>query len=507
MNVAMIAEMAAEAGGDRVALNDSTGAITYSQLWDRSRRAAGWLNCHPQRNVVMIGVNSRLFPITFFGASLADRSFAPLNYRWTDAQLVAAVRRLGEAIVVADDVMLPRLSELTGEPDVMIVGGEKFLESVDLCEQAVTTGALPQRPAVQLFTSGTSGTPKVAVLEHANLAAYIFGTVELMAAEEGDTQLVSLPPYHVGGIANLLSTLYSGRQMVQLDAFDPAGWVNEVRRHGVTHASVVPTMLARIMMLLADDEAPGLPSLRHLSYGGGRMPLPVLDEAMRRLPHVGFVNGYGLTETSSTITVLDPDDHRKAAASDDPAMRARLGSVGRALPTVELSVRDGNGRALTAGELGELWVRGDQVSGRYVGGGPGRDEDGWFRTKDAARIDADGYVFIEGRLDDVIVRGGENISPGEVEDELIRHPDVLDAGVVGLTDDDWGERIAAAVVAAPGRTPDPAALQEWVRSRLRSSKAPSTVDIVDALPYNDNGKLMRRTLREQLSVRGPAISR
>lgn len=504
MNIAMIAEMAAEAGGNRIALNDTRGAITYDQLWDRSRRAAGWLGYHQQDNIVMIGVNSRLFPIALFGAALADKSFAPLNYRWTDAQLVAAVRRLGSAVVVADDTMLPRLSALSGEPGVAIVGRDQFLESVSASERAVITGVLPKRPAVQLFTSGTSGTPKVAVLDHANLAAYIFGTVELMSSEEGDTQLVSLPPYHVGGIANLLSTLFSGRQMVQLDAFDPAAWIKEVRRHGVTHASVVPTMLARIMMLLADDEAGGLPSLRHLSYGGGRMPLPVLAEAMRRLPSVGFVNGYGLTETSSTITVLNPEDHRIAASSDDPAVRARLGSVGRALPTVELSVRDTAGRIVSDGELGELWVRGEQVSGRYVGVEPGRNEDGWFRTKDAARIDGDGYVFIDGRLDDVIVRGGENISPGEVEDALISHPDVIDAGVVGLIDDDWGERIAAAVVAAPGCTPDPATLQEWVRSRLRSSKAPSTVDVVDALPYNDNGKLMRRTLREQLCTRADA---
>lgn len=449
----------------------------------------------------MIAVNSRLFPISFFGAALADRPFVPLNYRWTDAQLVAAVRQLGSAVVVADDDMLLRLAELMSEPNVTVVGRKEFLEGVAASEPVATTGALPERPAVQLFTSGTSGTPKIAVLEHANLTAYILNTVELMAADEGDTQLVSLPPYHVGGIANLLSSLFSGRRLVQLDAFDPACWIEAVRVHGVTHASVVPTMLARIITSLAEDEAGGLPSLRHLSYGGGRMPLPVLAEAMRLLPHVGFVNGYGLTETSSTITVLDPEDHRIAFSSDDPAVRARLGSVGRALPTIELSVRDPAGRVVPEGRLGELWVRGDQVSGRYVGVGQICNEDGWFPTKDAARIDSGGYVFIEGRLDDVIVRGGENISPGEVEDALISHPDVLDAGVVGLADDDWGERIAAAVIASPGSAPDPAALQEWVRLRLRTSKVPSTVDIVETLPYNDNGKLMRRMLRDRLSAR------
>lgn len=494
----MIAELAAEEGGDRCALIDENGTITYEQLWDRSRRAAGWLNSRAQPNVVMIGVNSRLVPIALFGAALAGKSFTPLNYRWTDAELETAVRRLDSAVVVVDEEILPRLTGLANERRVEILGRDQFLAAADESEPAAITGALPQHPAVQLFTSGTSGSPKVAVLEHANLAAYIFGTVELMAAGAGDTQLICLPPYHVGGIANLLTTLYSGRRIVQLAAFDPAAWINSVRRHGVTHASVVPTMVARIIAMLTGDEAGELPSLRHLSYGGGRMPLPVLEEAMRLLPHVGFVNGYGLTETSSTITVLGPDDHRAAASSADPAVRARLGSVGRALPTVEFSIRDTTGRPVPDGELGELWVRGEQVSGKYMGDEPGQNDDGWFRTKDAARVDDEGYVFVDGRLDDVIVRGGENISPGEVEDALVSHPDVLDAGVAGLPDDDWGERIAAAVVAAPGRTPDPSELRKWVRARLRSSKTPSTVEIVDSLPYNDNGKLVRRTLRAQL---------
>jgi acyl-CoA synthetase (AMP-forming)/AMP-acid ligase II len=178
-------------------------------------------------------------------------------------------------------------------------------------------------------------------------------------------------------------------------------------------------------------------------------------------------------------------------------VRARLGSVGRALPTVELSVRDADGEPVAPGQTGELWVRGEQVSGRYVGT-ESDSAGGWFRTKDAARIDEAGYVFVEGRLDDVIVRGGENISPGEVEDALLEHPDVADAGVVGLPDDDWGERVVAAVVPAEGRTPDPGELQEWVRGKLRSSKTPSSIALVEGLPYNDNGKLVRRLLRASM---------
>jgi acyl-CoA synthetase (AMP-forming)/AMP-acid ligase II len=504
VNIAMIAELAAEVGGDRVALGSAEAATTYTQLWEQARRAAGWLRARDVETVVMVGVNSPLLPVALFGAAVADRSFCPLSYRWPDTELAAAIRRLGPAVVVVDDPMLSRLPSLA--EDTEIIGRERFLAEVNASEMVGVTAVMPERPAVLLFTSGTSGEPKVAVLEHSNLTAYILGTIELMSAEDGDTQLSCLPPYHVGGIANLLSTWYSGRRLVQMEAFDPTVWIETVRREQVTHAMVVPTMLARIATVLAEqEEGEGLPSLRHLSYGGGRMPLPLIEKAMRLLPSTGFVNGYGLTETSSTITVLGPDDHRAAFMSDDPALRATLGSVGRALPTVELSVRNpDDGTPLPIGESGELWVRGDQVSGRYAGGKSLPDDLGWFRTRDAARIDAGGYVFIEGRLDDVIIRGGENISPGEVEDVLLSHPDVADAGVAGLPDDDWGECIVAAVVPVPGRHPHPEELKDWVRARLRSSKTPSVVELVDALPYNDNGKLVRRRLREQIAAKAYA---
>jgi acyl-CoA synthetase (AMP-forming)/AMP-acid ligase II len=351
---------------------------------------------------------------------------------------------------------------------------------------------------VLLFTSGTSGDPKVAVLGHDNLASYILGTVEFMGADPDDVQLVSVPPYHIAGIANLLSSVYAGRRIIQLPTFEPEAWIGLVESERVTHAMVVPTMLSRILDALDRD----LPSLRHLSYGGGRMPQPVIEGAVRRLPGVSFVNAYGLTETSSTIAVLGPEDHRAALASDDPAVRRRLTSVGRPLPTVEVSIRDANGQGVGPGELGEVWVRGEQVSGEYVGVGSLCDAQGWFPTKDGGFLDEEGYLHVEGRLDDVIVRGGENISPGEVEDALVAHPAVADAGVVGIPDNDWGEVVAAAVVLVPGAGADEAELQQWVRQRLRSSKTPAQIDLVAELPYNDNGKLLRRQLRRALSPTG-----
>jgi acyl-CoA synthetase (AMP-forming)/AMP-acid ligase II len=223
------------------------------------------------------------------------------------------------------------------------------------------------------------------------------------------------------------------------------------------------------------------------------------------LPDVDFVNAYGLTETSSTIALLGPEDHRHAFGSEVPSVRRRLGSVGRPLPTLEVEIRDAGGVALPAGESGEINVRGDQVSGEYVGR-HGLGVDGWFATKDGGFLDEEGFLFVEGRLDDVIVRGGENVSPGEIEDILLSHPAVADVCVVGLPDSEWGEQVAAAVVLAKGSQLAPDEIREWVRSHLRSSRVPGHIAIVVELPYSETGKLLRRVLRQQLAEGVPLVT-
>jgi acyl-CoA synthetase (AMP-forming)/AMP-acid ligase II len=215
------------------------------------------------------------------------------------------------------------------------------------------------------------------------------------------------------------------------------------------------------------------------------MPAPVVERAISLLPGVDLVNAYGLTETSSTISVLGPDDHLLAFYSDEPDVRARLGSVGKPLPGVEVEIRDGI-----------IWVRGDQVSGEYVGTGAGLD-DGWFNTRDAGYLDDEGYLFVQGRVDDVIVRGGENLSPGEIESVLIEHPAVAEAAVVGIPDVEWGERVVAAVVRCGDCTEDE--LRDHVRAALRSASTPERIAFRDELPFNETGKLLRRVLREELA--------
>ncbi|MHB1786062.1 MAG: class I adenylate-forming enzyme family protein [Acidimicrobiales bacterium] len=492
MNLAMLAEMAASGGGDRVAIGRRHGGVSYEELWSRALRAATWFAGRGSSSVGLIDVNSEAFPIALFGAAIAGLPFSPVNYRWSDDQLRKAVARIAPATIIAGPSVRDRIARID---KVIVIERDEFLAEVAEAAPFEGEPVETDAPAVLLFTSGTSGDPKVAVLRHHNLVSYVLGTVEFLGADIEDAQLVAVPPYHIAGIANLLTSLYAGRRIIQLAAFEPEEWVEVARNEGVTHAMVVPTMLSRVLAL-PDVE---LPNLRHLSYGGGRMPLPVIASAIARFPGVDFVNAYGLTETSSTVAVLGPEDHRQAIASADPAVYRRLRSVGRPLPTVQVEVRDASGGPLPAGVPGEIHVRGEQVSGEYLGVGSVINTGGWFATKDSGWLDEEGYLFVEGRLDDVIVRGGENVSPGEVEDVLVAHPAVVDAAVVGVPDDDWGETIVAAVVVTPGANVTPEDLQVWVRERLRSSKMPSLIAIRAELPYNDNGKLLRHQLRSELT--------
>jgi acyl-CoA synthetase (AMP-forming)/AMP-acid ligase II len=284
-----------------------------------------------------------------------------------------------------------------------------------------------------------------------------------------------------------------------LPAFTPEKWVKLVASEQATNAFVVPTMLSRIIESLTPGEHGELSSLRAIAYGGGKMPLELIHRALELMPHTGFTNAYGLTETSSTVALLGPDDHREAHAAADPKIRARLASVGKPLPTIELEIRDEDGRALPVGQAGEIYVRGDQVSGEYKERSA-LDADGWFPTRDAGYLDEDGFLFLSGRADDVIVRGGENISPGEIEDVLLTDPAIADACAVAVPSVEWGEGIGVAIVLRDGHPcPGEDHLKQLIRSRLRSSRVPDRVTFVKALPYNEMGKLLRREVKTLLA--------
>jgi len=257
--------------------------------------------------------------------------------------------------------------------------------------------------------------------------------------------------------------------------------------------------LQRIIARLGEGVKADLSSLQSIAYGGGRMPPELIEKALALFPETNFTNAYGLTETSSTIALLSPEDHRTAFNSKEPKVRARLGSVGKPLPTVEIEIRDEEGRALSAGQRGEIYVRGEQVSGEYRERSA-LDAAGWFPTRDAGSLDEDGYLFLEGRADDVIVRGGENISPGEIEDVLATHAAIADSAAVSVPSVEWGEAVGVAVVIRPGHTkPDEAELKALIKDRLRSSRVPERIVFLDELPYNEMGKLLRIRVRKILA--------
>jgi acyl-CoA synthetase (AMP-forming)/AMP-acid ligase II len=496
MNLGMILEMAADGFGDRTAYGSHGQGVTYEQLLDLARQSAARFTASGAERVAFVGSNSLAVPVALLGAGLAGLPYVPLNYRLADDALRALLRQIEPAAVIVDRDVRGRLGD--GAHDV--VDGDDVARGANGASESDELPFVdPEAIALLLYTSGTTGTPKAAVLRHRHLVSYIFGSVEFGGAQPDEATLVSVPPYHIAGVAALLSAIYSGRRVVHLRSFEPHAWIETARTERITHAMMVPTMLARVVDVLRSDSA-GLPALRSISYGGGKMPLPVIDRALTLLPHVSFVNAYGLTETSSTIALLGPDDHRAAHQSDDPTVRRRLGSVGRPLPSVEIEIRDEDGRRVETGTSGELWVRGEQISGEYVGmAKAGVDHEGWFATKDGAFVDDGGYLFVEGRLDDVIVRGGENLSPGEIEDVLLEHDGVVEAAVVGAADEEWGEKVVAFVVAAAGASLTPAEIQEWVRARLRSTRVPEDVIFTDELPYNETGKLLRRQLRARLA--------
>lgn len=489
MNVLTLLDMAVTGMPDRVALGPTRTGTTYAELLAGARTGAAVLRDRGSEEVVYLGTNGPALPVALFAAAWAGVPFVPLNYRLSRERLDALLAKHPAALVIADDDP-PSGHDVLGTSEWLTITAEPGPETERWADD-------PEAVAVLLYTSGTTSEPKAAVLRHRHLVSYLLGGVEFAAADERDAALVSVPPYHVAGVANLLSNVYSGRRLVYLESFDPPRWLECVRRDEITHALVVPTMLARITEHLAGADA-AVPTLRSLAYGGAKMPTPVLERAVRIFPSVDFVNAYGLTETSSTIAVLGPADHR-AALAGDPRARARLGSVGRLLPDIEVEVRDADGGRLPVGETGELFVRGPQVSGEYRGEDSGTDEDGWFATRDRGWVDEDGYLFVEGRADDTIIRGGENVAPAEIEDVLLEHDAVAEAVVVGVPDEQWGQDIAAAVVLRPGRHVGEAELREWVRARLRGSRTPALIVFRAALPQTPTGKIVRRLVRDDLA--------
>src|SRR5215470_15728419 len=402
----MILEMAADALGDRVGFGGLDGGLTYSELRDAAKAVAQRVaGDHTEvTSVALMEPLSPLVPATLFGAAWAGVTYAPLNFRLPDGQLNELLDRLQPTVVAAPHWV------------------DEAKHDVEL-----SFPDAPALPAILLFTSGTSAAPKAAILTHDQLMSYIMNTMEPFSAGEDEAAIVSVPPFHIAGVAAVLSSTWIGRRIVPFPHFNATEWIETVQRENVTHATVVPTMLDRIVTAMENDPDARVPSLRNLAYGGSRIHRSVLERALELMPAVDFVNENGLTETASTVALLGPDDHRLALYSDEPLFQRRLESVGQPIPGIEVRIVDTDGDEVEAETHGEILIRGAQVSGQYVGVASKVDAEGWLHTGDRGWVDIEGYLFCEGRDDDTIIRGGENIGPAEIENALLSHDAIASA--------------------------------------------------------------------------------
>ncbi|MEO6198188.1 MAG: AMP-binding protein, partial [Dehalococcoidia bacterium] len=357
-------------------------------------------------------------------------------------------------------------------------------------------------PTIVIYTSGTTALPKGVVLTFLGMSVYVTNTVEPAdpSAESVDVLLVSVPFYHVAGATTMLSSVWGGRKMVILPQFDPGAWLTAVQEHGVTHSFVVPTMLKRIMEH-ADFANTNLSSLKLVAYGAAPMPYEVVTRAIEVMP-CGLMNAYGQTESTSSLTFLGPDDHRITQEPGEERDRGlqRLRSVGRPMDDVAVGIMDPDGNLVGAGQEGEIVAQGARVMSGYLNREKETSEaikDGWLHTGDVGWMDDDSYLFITGRTKDLIIRGGENIAPGEIEGVLQQHDAVEDVAVIGVPDVEWGEEVKALIVLKPGANVSPDDLTAFVKGRLASFKSPKYYTFVDDLPRNYLGKVLKTDLRKQ----------
>jgi len=311
LSISLLLEMAVSANPDRATVAWDGNELTTGGLSDLADGGAGVIANAGARHVAYVGTGGAMLPTLMFSAARAGVPVTPLNYRLSATDLRKLIDRLPQPLVVADAPYL----EAVGRAGNGAVSSQVFLRNA-LTADPVNVFAEPEQVAVVLFTSGTTSRPKAVELTHANLTNYITQTVEFGSAGTDDAALICVPPYHIAGVSAVLSNLYAGRRMVYLPRFDAEQWIGLISEQKITNATVVPTMLDRIIEAL-EARPVQLPSLKTLAYGGSRVPVPLVRRALKLLPEVGFVNAYGLTETSSTIAVLTPDDHRQADRAND----------------------------------------------------------------------------------------------------------------------------------------------------------------------------------------------
>lgn len=513
MNLAMLLDIPASITPDSPALIDG-GQETLAGLREAAGRVVALLSSMgvgPADRVGVFATNSPSYVETLFGIAALGAVAVPMNFRARGPELAHLLSDSGTKALFTESRYRELVSGAVPEHMPVVYLDRDYpsrLREADPEAGAVVADVDDADVAVILYTSGTTSLPKGVMLTHGGLTGYVINRTECADGTDRGRTLLAAPLHHVAALSSLISSIYAGRAVVLLPQFDAGEWLSAVERHRVTNAFVVPTMLSRIISH-PDVAKRDLSSLELVTYGAAPMPPSVITRALEVFPAtVSFSGAYGQTETTSTVTVLGPEDHRLTGTPQEiERARRRLSSVGRAVDDVELRVVDEAGSPLGPGETGEVQIRTARTMSGYWGAnaratGSTVDAEGWVHTGDIGYLDDEGYLFLGGRAGDLIIRGGENISPEEVEAALYEHPDVAEAGVVGVPDEEWGESVALAVVPRPGSTLTRQAVLEYCAARLPGYKRPTEVVLMESLPRTSTGKLLRRELLPVFSPPG-----
>jgi long-chain acyl-CoA synthetase len=483
---------------DAAALIVGDRTITYGELDDRSSRTAQAFAA------AGVGFGDRVAFIERNGAEFFDVTFGlaklgavgvPVNWRLTAPEIRHIIADAGATVVVVGQEFVDQLEALEDQLDTAIVvigthdrwpSFDRWVAAHPAVDPGVVTG--PDDLVLLMYTSGTTGLPKGVMLSNTNYVCKTGGVAGVWKFDADAVSLAVMPLFHMAGSGWAFAGLWQGASTVVLRDVDPAAILDAIARHRITNMLLVPAVIQFLLDTPGIDDVDAS-SLRVVVYGASPISDDVLVRGMKRFGGI-FAQVYGMTETTGSITQLDGVDH----------VPQLLRSCGKPYPWVQLRIVTDESHDAAPGTVGEVWTRSEQNMLGYWNNPDATaatlTSDGWLRTGDAGYLDADGYLYLHDRLKDMIVSGGENVYPAEVENALMTHPDVADAAVIGVPDPRWGEAVKAVVVAARGAELTEAGLIAFARDRLAGFKLPKSVDFVDALPRNPSGKILKRALRE-----------
>lgn len=480
---------------DAPALEFEARRLSFRQLYERSCRIANALTAAGVGRGDRVSILDKTSTTTmelFFACGLIGAIMMPLNWRLSPAEVAGILSDGAPSVIFVADELRHLLAEAPPIAATIGLGApfEAWLGDAGTTDPGVPHG--PHDPVLLLYTSGTTGTPKGVMLTHES-HGYSGEVAKAWDFNPASVNLVAMPLFHIGGLGYGMMGMSQGGHTVLIQQPDPALVIDLIERCGVTHALFVPTVI-QALVDHAEKHPARLSSFRRMVYGAA----PIGEDTLRRAMAVfqcAFTHAYGLTESSGTVVTLQPEDH-----DPDGPLKSRLRSCGKALPWVELGLFDpATGKRVAPGDVGEIrlrtpmnmlgyWGKPDETAAAITA-------DGWLCTGDAAWQDADGYLYIHDRYKDMIVSGGENIYPAELENTLQSHPGIAEVSVIGTPHPRWGETPRAFVVPRQGAELTESEVIAYTRARLATYKCPTSVVFVEALPRNASGKVLKREIR------------